>query len=189
MAKHRAAASGGIQMLHKENRNDFRMVQLFKSHSESHLWQQTAATSTDQWSIEQKKDRKPYLYRFAICHLRCVLRKVEASRVLAFLHERWARLPDEPQCLQTKQQEHSQLCQQLGRALLAAFLKFSFLLPLSKNFQKLSWSRHPCSHLPIPYMLHISEIPSCPFSRGERKVQQRTHDHGKGKRSTGHVSK
>lgn len=84
MAKHRAAASGGIQMLHKENRNDFRMVQLFKSHSESYLWQQTAATSTDQWSIEQKKDRKPYLYRFAICHLRCVLRKVEASRVLAF---------------------------------------------------------------------------------------------------------
>lgn len=84
MAKHRAAASGGIQMLHKENRNEFRMVQLFKSHSESYLWQQTAATSTDQWSIEQKKDRKPYLYRFAICHLRCVLRKVEASRVLAF---------------------------------------------------------------------------------------------------------
>lgn len=75
----------------------------------------------------------------------------------SILHERWARLPDEPQCLQTKQQEHSQLCQQLGRALLAAFLKFSFLLPLSKSFQKLSWSRHPCSHLPMPCMLHISE--------------------------------
>lgn len=55
MAKHRAAASGGIQMLHKENRNDFRIVQLFKSHSESYFWQQTAATSIDQWSIEQKK--------------------------------------------------------------------------------------------------------------------------------------
>lgn len=89
MVKHRAAASGEIQMLYKKNRNYFRTVQLFKSHSESHLWQQTAATPIDQ-CFEQKKIRKPYLYRLAICHLRCVLKKVEeASRALAFLHERW----------------------------------------------------------------------------------------------------
>lgn len=41
--------------------------------------------------------------------------------------------------------EHSQLCQQLGRALHLHFfnLTFWFLLPPPKSFQKLSWSRHP----------------------------------------------
>lgn len=77
--------------------------------------------------------------------------------------------------VQTKQQEHSQLCQQLGRALLATFLKFWFLLPPSKSFQKLSWSNYPCSHLPIPCMLHISEkFPPAPSAEEKGRCSRGT---------------
>lgn len=59
-----------------------------KIHSESNLWQQTAATSIDQCFEKKKIERR--LYRLAIYHMKWVLKKAEEISVaLALTYGKW----------------------------------------------------------------------------------------------------